>query len=188
MKSKFKLFLSEIDVIIKKDPAMHSKLEVFLCSSGLHAVIFYRIAHYLWKKNFKLTARVISQLARFLTAIEIHPACEIGKCFFIDHGFGVVIGETTKIGDNVTIYQNVTLGGTGKDKGKRHPNIGNNVIIGSGAQVLGPINIGNNVKIGSNSVVIKDVPDNQTAVGIPAHHFASKSKGFVAYGVCKNDK
>ncbi len=187
MKSKFKLFLSEIDVIIKKDPSMHSKTEVLLCSSGLHAIIFYRIAHYLWQKNFKLLARMLSQVARFFTAIEIHPAAKIGKCFFIDHGFGVVIGETTVIGNNVKVYQNVTLGGTGKDKGKRHPNIGDNVIIGSGAQVLGPINIGNYVKIGSNSVVLKDVPNNQTAVGIPAHHFANKDKSFVAYGVCKDE-
>ncbi len=168
MKTNFKYFLLEVDAIIKKDPAMNSKIEVILCSAGFQALVFYRIAHFLWEKDFKLVARVISQFARFLTNVEIHPAAKIGKNLFIDHGCGVVIGETTAIGDNVTIYQNVTLGGTGKDKGKRHPNIGNNVIIGSGAQILGPITIGKNAKVGSNAVVVKDVPENETAIGIAA--------------------
>ncbi|MFI3241617.1 MAG: serine O-acetyltransferase EpsC [Alphaproteobacteria bacterium] len=190
MKTNFKYFLSEIDAIIKKDPAMHSKIEVLLCSSGFHAVFFYRIANCLWKKEFKLLARVFSQFARFFTGVEIHPAAKIGNNFFIDHGFGVVIGETTEIGNNVTLYQNVTLGGTGKDVGKRHPSIGDNVIIGSGAQVLGPVNIGKNAKIGSNAVVLKDVPSFATAVGVPAHTILGKTKKrscFVAYGVCCDD-
>lgn len=161
-------FLSEeIRVVKEKDPAIKSSIEVLLYS-GFWANINHRIAHWLYKKKLFFLARFVSQLSRFLTGIEIHPGAKIGKGFFIDHGMGVVIGETCEIGDNVLIYQGVTLGGTGKDSGKRHPTIGNNVLIGSGAKVLGPIIVGDNVKIGSGSVVLKDVPDNVTAVGIPA--------------------
>lgn len=159
---------NEINVIRERDPAAKSKYEVLLLYSGLHAVLAYRAAHTLYLKEHYFQARLISQLARFLTGIEIHPGATIGKGLFIDHGSGVVIGETTEIGDDCTIYQGVTLGGTGKDTGKRHPTIGNNVMIGSGAKVLGPFKIGNNSKIASNAVVLEEVPENSTAVGIPA--------------------
>ena len=197
MKEKYKLILQDIDAVIKRDPATSSRTEAILCSSGLHAIILYRLNHYLWRKNFKLTARILSQMARFLTGIEIHPGAEIGKGFFIDHGMGVVIGETAKIGNNVTMYHDVTLGGTtvfdakGKVMSKRHPTIGDNVTIGSGAQILGPIKIGNNVKIGSNAVVLKNVAADMTAVGVPAHHTKLKTtekKKFEAYGVTSEIK
>jgi serine O-acetyltransferase len=142
-------------------------LEVILTYPGLHALILHRLAHKLYKKGFTTLARIISQFNRAVTGIEIHPGAKIGEGLFIDHGMGVVIGETTEIGDNVTIYQGVTLGGTGKEKGKRHPTIGNNVVISTGAKVLGSITIGNNVKIGAGSVVLKNVPDNCTVVGVP---------------------
>ncbi len=158
----------DLDRVLKEDPAARSKLEVFLLYPSINALIVYRIAHKLYNKKCFFLARLLSQLARFFTGIEIHPGAKIGKGLFIDHGMGVVIGETAEVGDNVTIYHGVTLGGTGKDKGKRHPTVKDNVIIGAGAKVLGPIIIGNNVKIGANSVVLKDVPDNATAVGIPA--------------------
>lgn len=192
MIEKYKLILKDIDAVIARDPATSNKISAILCSSGLHAILLYRFNHYLWKKNFKLTARVFSQFARFLTGIEIHPGAQIGEGFFIDHGMGVVIGETSEIGNNVTMYHDVTLGGTtvfnekGKVMTKRHPTIGNNVIIGSGAQILGPIFIGNNVKIGSNAVVLKDVAANMTVVGVPAHHSQQdkyEKKRFEAYGV-----
>lgn len=192
MNEKFKLILKDINAVIARDPATSGQTEAVLCSSGLHAILFYRLNHYLWKKKFKLTARILSQFARFLTGIEIHPGARIGKGFFIDHGMGVVIGETAEIGDNVTLYHDVTLGGTtvfnakGKIMSKRHPTIGNNVIIGSGAQVLGPIKIGDNVKIGSNAVVIKDVEADSTVVGVPAHKAekgAEKQQCFNAYGL-----
>jgi len=157
----------EIRVVKEKDPAIKRTAEVFLYS-GFWAILFYQLAHKFYLKKMYFTARFISQFARFLTGIEIHPGAKIGKGFFIDHGMGVVIGETCEIGENVLLYQGVTLGGTGKDVGKRHPTIGNNVMIGSGAKVLGPIKVGNNVKIGSGSVVLKNVPDNVTAVGVPA--------------------
>ncbi|MCJ7856594.1 serine O-acetyltransferase [Lachnospiraceae bacterium NSJ-143] len=157
----------EIKVIKQKDPAIKSSIEVLLYPC-FWAVLNHRIAHRLYKKKKYFLARLISQLSRSLTGIEIHPGAKIGRGFFIDHGMGVVIGETCEIGNNVLLYQGVTLGGTGKDTGKRHPTIGNNVMIGSGAKVLGPIKVGNNVKIGSGSVVLKDVPDNVTAVGVPA--------------------
>lgn len=153
--------------ISDKDPASRNILYVILLYPGFHALLFYRIAHFFSDFNFKFIARLISQLARFLTGIEIHPAAKIGKRLFIDHGMGIVIGETTTIGNNCTIYHGVTLGGTGKDKYKRHPDLGNNVIVGCGAKVLGPIKIGNNVKIGANAVVLKEVPDNSTVVGVP---------------------
>ena len=153
---------------MKNDPAARTKLEVLLLYQSIHVLIFYRIAHGLYKIKLFFLARLISQLGRFFTGIEIHPGAKIGKGLFIDHGMGVVIGETAEIGDNVTIYHGVTLGGTGKDKGKRHPTVGNNVIIGCGAKILGPISIGDGAKIGANSVVLKNVPKGKTAVGIPA--------------------
>lgn len=158
----------DIENVMKNDPAARTKLEVLLLYQSIHVLIFYRIAHGLYKIKLFFLARLISQLGRVFTGIEIHPGAKIGKGLFIDHGMGVVIGETAEIGDNVTIYHGVTLGGTGKDKGKRHPTVGNNVIIGCGAKILGPISIGDGAKIGANSVVLKDVPKGKTAVGIPA--------------------
>ena len=164
----FKNLKYDIENVMKNDPAARTKLEVLLLYQSIHVLIFYRIAHGLYKIKLFFLARLISQLGRFFTGIEIHPGAKIGKGHFIDHGMGVVIGETAEIGDNVTIYHGVTLGGTGKDKGKRHPTIGNNVIIGCGAKILGPISIGDGAKIGANSVVLKNVPKGKTAVGIPA--------------------
>jgi len=152
----------------ERDPAATSKLEVILTYAGFHALLAYRIAHRLHKWGVPFIPRVISQLARWLTGIEIHPAAKIGRSFFIDHGMGVVIGETTEIGDNVTLFQGVTLGGTGKERGKRHPTLGNHVVVGAGAKILGGIRIGDNVKIGANSVVLKSVPPNSTVIGVPA--------------------
>ena len=150
-----------------KDPAARSVFEVIVLYPGFHALFFHRVSHFLYNKNLFFLARFISQFSRFFTGIEIHPGAKIGKRLFIDHGMGIVIGETTVIGDNCTIYHGVTLGGTGKDKYKRHPDLGDNVIVGCGAKVLGPIKIGNNVKIGANAVVLKEVPDNSTVVGVP---------------------
>ncbi|NLC11918.1 MAG: serine O-acetyltransferase [Firmicutes bacterium] len=163
----FAALREDIRAVFERDPAAKSILEVILCYSGLHAVILHRIAHFFHKRGFILLPRLISQFSRFITGIEIHPGAVIGRRFFIDHGMGVVIGETTEIGDNVTIYQGVTLGGTGKEKGKRHPTVGNNVVIGAGAKVLGPIIIGDGAKIGAGSVVLKNVPPGATVVGIP---------------------
>lgn len=157
----------DIQVIFDRDPAVTSALEVILCYSGFHAIIMHRIAHKLYTMRLFLLARFISQINRFFTLIEIHPGARIGEGLFIDHGAGVVIGETAEIGNNVTIYQGVTLGGTGKDKGKRHPTIGNNVVISAGAKVLGSFTVGENVKIGAGSVVLKEVPPNCTVVGVP---------------------
>lgn len=157
----------DIQVVFERDPAARSTLEVVLTYSGLHAIWGHRISHKLWKAGWFTLARVVSQVTRFFTGIEIHPGATIGKGLFIDHGMGVVIGETCEIGDNVTIYQGVTLGGTGKEKGKRHPTVGNNVIIASGAKVLGSFKIGDNSKIGAGSVVLQEVPPNSTVVGIP---------------------
>lgn len=157
----------DIKVIYENDPAAKNLLEVILCYPGLHALVAYRFAHRLYKWNIPLVPRVISYLTRIITGIEIHPGAEIGRRFFIDHGEGVVIGETTIIGDDVLIYQQVTLGGTGKESGKRHPTLGNNVIVGAGAKVLGSITIGDNVRIGAGSVVVEDVPEHSTVVGIP---------------------
>ncbi len=159
---------SDIESVKRRDPAARSTLEILLTYSGLHAVLMYRAAHWFYDKKLFTVARCISQFARFLTGIEIHPGAKIGKGFFIDHGSGVVIGETTEIGDNCLIYQGVTLGGTGKDKGKRHPTLGNNVMVGAGARVLGPIKVGDNSKIAAGAVVLNDVPPNCTAVGVPA--------------------
>ena len=157
----------DIKVIYENDPAAKNLLEVILCYPGLHALVAYRFAHRLYKWNIPLVPRVISYLTRIITGIEIHPGAEIGRRFFIDHGEGVVIGATTEIGDDVLIYQQVTLGGTGKESGKRHPTLGNNVIVGAGAKVLGNITIGDNVRIGAGSVVVEDVPEHSTVVGIP---------------------
>lgn len=164
----FKNLIEEAKNIMEKDPAAKSILEVFLCYPGFHAVILYRLHHKLYLRRRYLLARIISQITRGLTGVEIHSGAIIGKKFFIDHGMGVVIGETAEIGDNVTIYHGVTLGGTGKDKGKRHPTVENDVVIGAGAKLLGPIRIGTGAKIGANSVVLKDVTQNATMVGIPA--------------------
>lgn len=158
----------DIRMVKEKDPAARTSLEVLLAYSGLHAVIFHRIAHWFYLKKFFLAARLISQFSRFLTGIEIHPGAKIGKGLLIDHGSGVVIGETAEIGDNCLIYQGVTLGGTGKEHGKRHPTLGNNVMVGSGARVLGPFKVGDNAKIAANAVVLEEVPENSTAVGVPA--------------------
>jgi serine O-acetyltransferase len=163
----FQTIREQIDTIFREDPAARSVLEIVLCYPGFHAVIAHRLSHWLYKARLTLLARFISQLTLFFTGIEIHPGATIGRRFFIDHGMGVVIGETTEIGDDVLMYQNVTLGGTGKETGKRHPTIGNHVVIGTGAKVLGNISIGDNVKIGAGSVVVKPVPDNSTVVGIP---------------------
>jgi serine O-acetyltransferase len=161
------LFKKEIDAVFHMDPAAVNYLEVLLTYAGLHAIIFYRVAHMLRKAGVPFFPRWLSQVGRFFTGIEIHPGAMIGERFFIDHGMGVVIGETTIIGDDVLLYQGVTLGGTGLEKGKRHPTIGNNVVVGTGAKVLGNIMIGDNSYIGANAVVIKDVPPNSTVVGVP---------------------
>lgn len=167
MKNVLKELYEDAKNVQKKDPACRNILEAIILYPGFHAIFFHRIAHFLYQKKLFFLARLISQIARHITGIEIHPGAKIGRKLFIDHGMGIVIGETTTIGDNCTIYHNSTLGGTGKDKYKRHPDLGNNVMIGSGAKVLGPIKIGNNVKIGANSVVLKNIPDNVTVVGIP---------------------
>lgn len=157
----------DIRAVMERDPAAKSVLEVVLCYPGLHAILMYRVAHRFYRWGWFVTARLISQFARFLTGIEIHPGARIGEGFFIDHGSGVVIGETAEVGDNVTLYQGVTLGGTGKEKGKRHPTIGNNVMISTGAKVLGSFTVGDNVRIGAGSVVLKAVPPDCTVVGVP---------------------
>lgn len=164
----FKRLNYDLERILNEDPAATSKLEVLLLYPCIHALIAYRIAHFLYLKKRFFLARLISQLSRFFTGIEIHPGAKIGKGLFIDHGMGVVIGETAEVGDNVTLYHGVTLGGTGKDTGKRHPTIEDNVLIGTGAKVLGPITVGEGAKIGANAVVVKNVPAKATAVGSPA--------------------
>ena len=162
----FKELYEDAKNIQKKDPAARNILEVIILYQGFHVLVYYRIAHFFYYHRFYFIARLISQLGRFLTGIEIHPGAKIGRRLFIDHGMGIVIGETTTIGNDCTIYHGVTLGGTGKDKYKRHPDLGNNVMVGCGAKVLGPIKIGNNVKIGSNSTILSNVEDNKTVVGI----------------------
>lgn len=159
---------NDIDVVFERDPAARSIPEVVFCYPGLHAIWFHRVSHFLWEKNLKFAGRFLSHIARFLTGIEIHPGAKIGKGFFIDHGMGVVIGETAEIGNNVSLYQGVTLGGTSLKKVKRHPTVEDNVVVGSGAKVLGAFTIGKNSKIGSGSVVVREVPENSTVVGIPA--------------------
>ena len=163
----FATIREQFETIFREDPAAKSKLEIVLCYPGFHAILLHRLAHRLWEANIPILPRFISQLNRFLTGIEIHPGATIGRRFFIDHGMGVVIGETAEIGDDVLIYQGVTLGGTGNEQGKRHPTLGNNVVVGTGAKVLGSIRIGSHVKIGAGSVVVRPVPDYSTVVGIP---------------------
>ena len=159
----------DIRAVFERDPAARSYLEVLLCYPGLHVLWTHRVNHWLWSKGLRFPARFLSQIARWFTGIEIHPGAQIGHRLFIDHGFGVVIGETSIVGDDVTIYQGVTLGGTGKEKGKRHPTIGNDVTIGSGAKLLGNITIGDNCRVGAGSVVLRNVPANSTIVGVPGH-------------------
>ncbi len=167
--AKFKTDFDEyMESVKRRDPAATDAVQIALLYSGVHAVAGHRIAHKLYTKGHTFAARAVSQLMRRLTGIEIHPAAKIGKCLFIDHGMGVVIGETAEIGDNCTIYQGVTLGGTGKDTGKRHPTLGNNVMVGAGAKILGPFKVGDGAKIAAGAVVLCEVPDNTTAVGIPA--------------------
>lgn len=175
----FQQISEDIQIALEKDPAARNFFEVLICYPGVHALVFYRLNHWLWINNFKFVARLFSFVARWLTGIEIHPGAKIGKRFFIDHGMGVVIGETAEIGENVFMYHGVTLGGVSTKKGKRHPTIGNNVVIGAGAQVLGPINIGDNSKIGSGSVVLQHVPEHSTVVGVPGR--------IVFSGSAKND-
>ncbi len=169
----------DIAAVLDRDPAAKSGLEVVMLYSGLHALWSYRVHHWLWMHGWRFLARMMSQFTRLLTGIEIHPGAEIGKRFFIDHGMGVVVGETTIIGDDVTLYQGVTLGGTGKETGKRHPTILNNVVVGTGARVLGNITIGENSRIGAGSVVLRDVPDNSTVVGVPGHIVLREGKRVV---------
>jgi len=157
----------DLQAVFERDPAATSRLEVFFTYSGFHALLAYRISHWLWNRKVPFFPRLISQIARWLTGVEIHPGAIIGAGFFIDHGMGVVIGETTEIGDYVTLFQGVTLGGTGKERGKRHPTLGNHVVVGAGAKVLGGIRIGDNVKVGANAVVLRSVPANSTVVGNP---------------------
>ena len=171
----FKTLNYNLSRIVENDPAARSKLEVLLLYPCIHVQIAHKLSHFLYKHKWFFLARLISQIARFFTGIEVHPGATIGKGLCIDHGIGVVIGETAEIGDDVLIYHGVTLGGTGKDKGKRHPTIGNGVVIGAGAKVLGPIKVGNNAKIGANAVVVKDVPEGATAVGIPAKNIIRTS-------------
>lgn len=166
----------DIKAIFERDPAARSTLEIIFCYPGFHARLFHRFAHKLWNMKLYFLARFVSHISRFLTGIEIHPGAKIGRRFFIDHGMGVVIGETAEIGDDVTIYHGVTLGGVSLNKGKRHPTIGNGVVIGSGAKVLGPFRVGDGAKIGSNSVVIKEVPDKATVVGIPGRVVTESAK------------
>ncbi|MGA3174315.1 MAG: serine O-acetyltransferase EpsC [Syntrophorhabdales bacterium] len=163
----FSRLREDVRAIFRRDPAARSVAEIFFAYPGFHALLFYRAAHWLWVRKMFFLGRFVSHLGRFLTGIEIHPGARIGKSFFIDHGMGVVIGETSEVGDGVTIYHGVTLGGTTWEKGKRHPTIGNNVVMGAGAKILGPVRIGDNTRIGANSVVIHDIPPNSVVVGIP---------------------
>ena len=169
----------DVATVRERDPAARSRLEVLLCYSGLHAVWFYRMNHWLWNLGFFLLSRWLSQVARLLTGIEIHPGAKIGRRLFVDHGMGVVIGETAVVGDDVTLYQGVTLGGTGKELGKRHPTIEENVVVGGGAKILGNITVGKNSRIGAGSVVLRNVPDNSTVVGVPGHIIFREGKRVV---------
>jgi len=184
----FERIKEEIAVVFERDPAARSTWEVVTCYPGFHALLVHRLSHALWTSGFKWLARWSSHGARWLTGIEIHPGVRIGRRFFIDHGMGVVIGETAEIGDDCTLYHGVTLGGTTWNKGKRHPTLKNRVVVGAGAKILGPITIGENAKVGSNAVVVKDVPDNSTAIGIPARIVETgESTGrFAAYAVSRD--
>jgi serine O-acetyltransferase len=179
MISFFKSVHEDITAVVESDPAAPSYVQILLLYSGLHAVWTHHLTHWLWMRNARFFARFLSQVSRFLTGIEIHPGAEIGRRLFIDHGTGVVIGETTIIGNDVTLYQGVTLGGTGKERGKRHPTIGNNVSIGSGARVLGNITVGDNCRVGAGSVVLRNVPANSTIVGVPGHIVLREGKRVV---------
>ena len=159
--------ISDARSIVQRDPAARNVLEVILLYSGFHALMYYRVAHFFQKIHLKMLARLISQFGRFMTGVEIHPGAKIGKALFIDHGMGIVIGETAEIGDNCTIYHNVTLGGTGKDTGKRHPTLGNNVLVATGAKILGPFTVGDNSRIGANAVVLSEVEPDSTVIGVP---------------------
>ena len=172
----FKTLKEDIQVVFERDPASRSALETLLACPGLHAIMLHRVNHWLWDKELYLFSRVTAHLSRFLTGVEIHPGATIGQRLFIDHGMGIVIGETSEIGDDCSIYHGVTLGGTTWQKGKRHPTLKNGVIIGAGAKVLGPVTLGANARIGSNAVVVKDVPDNATVVGIPGRVIARESR------------
>lgn len=169
-------FSSDVGAAFKKDPAARSLVDVLTCYPGVHAILIHRVAHFLWQIKIPFIPRYLSHIARQITGIEIHPGAKIGNSFFIDHGSGTVIGETTEIGNNVTIYQDVTLGGTSLEPEKRHPTIGNNVVIGAGAKVLGPVTIGDNVKIGANSVVTKDIPSDSIVVGVPGRIVEKSNK------------
>ncbi len=196
----FNTLKEDIRVVFDRDPAARSSLETLIACPGLHAILMHRVNHWLWSKKLTLLARLGSHIARFLTGIEIHPGATIGRRFFIDHGMGVVIGETSEIGDDCSIYHGVTLGGTTWQKGKRHPTLKNNVIVGAGAKVLGPITLGEGARVGSNAVVVKDVPPGATVVGIPGHVVVKKKPedksaqreamakkiGFDAYGASKD--
>lgn len=173
------LIREDISTVMERDPAAKSRLEVFFCYSGLHAVWFYRVNQWLWNHRFFLLSRWLSQVARLLTGIEIHPGAKIGRRLFIDHGMGVVIGETSIVGDDVTLYQGVTLGGTGKELGKRHPTIEDNVVVGDGAKILGNIVVGKNCRIGAGSVVLRNVPEHSTVVGVPGHIVLREGKRVV---------
>jgi serine O-acetyltransferase len=179
MPQMLSLIREDVATVMEHDPAAKSRLEVFLCYSGLHAVWFYRINHWLWNQHFFLLGRLLSQFARFLTGVEIHPGAQIGRRLFIDHAIGVVIGETAIVGDDVTLYQGVTLGGTGKEHGKRHPTIEDNVVVGGGAKILGNITVGRNCRIGAGSVVLRNVPEDSTVVGVPGHIIFREGKRVV---------
>ena len=189
-----KALREEIDSVFGRDPAVRNRIEVVLCYPGFHAIMFYRLSHWLWGKGFKLLGRFVSHIGRMVTGIEIHPGAKIGKRFFIDHGMGVVIGETAEVGDDVTLYHGVTLGGTTWKKGKRHPTLGNEVVVGAGAKILGPITIGDGALVGSNAVVVRDAAPGATIVGIPGravdHDRHAKHEAethFAAYGALTPD-
>jgi serine O-acetyltransferase len=178
----FQAIREQVATIFREDPAAKSVIEIILCYPGFHAILAHRLAHRFYQWRVPLVPRVISQISRFFTGIEIHPGATIGRRFFIDHGTGVVIGETAEIGDDVLLYQGVTLGGTGNERGKRHPTLGNSVVVGAGAKVLGNIRIGDNVKIGAGSVVVRPVPDNSTVVGIPGRVVRVRPEGQLEHG------
>ena len=186
----FERLQEEIAVVFERDPAARTRWEVVTCYPGFHALLFHRLAHWLWISRLRWLGRYVSHWARWLTGIEIHPGASIGRRFFIDHGMGVVIGETAEIGDDCTLYHGVTLGGTSWNKGKRHPTLGNGVVVGAGAKILGPITVGDGAKIGSNAVVVKEVPPGATAIGVPARIVeatdAAQGLRFAAYAVVKD--